>query len=652
MKQPSYLMNAEELIGYRRVDAVAAHPDGAWLAVQVQRLDEEKGKYVKDLWRVPVGDGEPVQLTSGEHNDTAPAFRHDGALLFMSNRPTPEDDEGKRSQVWVFRNEGGDPVPLTDEPLGVSGFAVASDADVMVVKTSLLPDVADDEQRKTAKERAEKGPTAVRYDSMPVRFWDHWLPNEETHFVAYRKGERKPWFGDHSYRNANFDLSPDGRYFAVSRRVDLGEDRLRDEAVELWEIESFERRATEQEDHVWYFQPVFGDDILYLHRSERVREHAPRTDIVRWDWEEGTIDWICRELDDGRSVVDVAPDGRLVATGDLQGTTPVFTIDPADGSITRITSTEAAGSHSGVSTFARDGEPWVCGVRSTLLDAPEPFVVKLEADARPTVPHRVSGWEGADGVRVEEARASSTDGADVHYYLVGPDDDEERPTLLWIHGGPIASWGDIWHWRWNSLVAVAAGYRVILPNPRGSTGYGFEFLNGIWGNVWGAQCFEDLMAVTDDVEIRPDVDPEKIVAMGGSFGGYMTNWIGGMTDRYACLVSHAGIASFETFHGITDNPAWWSLMFGMDPFEDLQDLRLYSPLSRVPEWSSPVLVIHGQQDYRVPVGEALVLFEALQKYGVDSELLVFPDENHWILRPNNVVAWYTEVLEFIGRHVE
>jgi dipeptidyl aminopeptidase/acylaminoacyl peptidase len=224
------------------------------------------------------------------------------------------------------------------------------------------------------------------------------------------------------------------------------------------------------------------------------------------------------------------------------------------------------------------------------------------------------------------------------------------PTQIWIHGGPIGMSGDSWHWRWNPLLAVAAGYAVALPNPRGSTGFGQEFIQGIWGNVWGEQCYRDLMAVADALGERPDVDESRIMAMGGSFGGYMTNWIGTQTNRFRCLVTHASIFTMAHFTGVTDHPPWWYLeMGGEDPYQDQTRFDRYAPVRHVRNWKTPTLVIHGEKDYRCPISEGLNLFEALQYHRVESELLVFPDENHWILKPRNAVDWYETILGFIAR---
>jgi dipeptidyl aminopeptidase/acylaminoacyl peptidase len=240
----------------------------------------------------------------------------------------------------------------------------------------------------------------------------------------------------------------------------------------------------------------------------------------------------------------------------------------------------------------------------------------------------------------------------IQCFVVKPKSAGKAPALLWIHGGPIGMDTDGWHWRWNPLLAVAQGYAVALPNPRGSTGFGQKFVDGIWGNCWGAQCYQDLMAVADALERRADLDGSRLMAMGGSFGGYMTNWIGTQTTRFKCLITHASIVGMSTFTGVTDHPSWWYLeMGGENPYTNAESFDRYAPWKYLARWQTPALVIHGELDYRCPVSEALMLFEALQFHGVASELLIFPDENHWILKPNNIVAWYSHVFDFLSRYL-
>ena len=293
----------------------------------------------------------------------------------------------------------------------------------------------------------------------------------------------------------------------------------------------------------------------------------------------------------------------------------------------------------------------ILAIRDALLAPPEGVALEPGApSARPlTSLSGITPEALAQRAVVESHRVQSTDGTEVPYYLVRPAQAPgPMPLLLWIHGGPMSQWGQTWHWRWNALVAVSHGMAVALPNPRGSTGLGHDYKHQIWHNNWGGQCYRDLMCVTDALVARPDIDADRTCAMGGSFGGYMTNWIGGQTDRFRCLVTHASIFDFTQFGLTTDLPAWWALSIG-DPWADPEAMGRYSPVRHAPDWTTPVLILHGEKDYRCPIGESLALFEALRRHDVDAELCVFPDENHWILKPRNVVAWYTTVFEFLHR---
>jgi dipeptidyl aminopeptidase/acylaminoacyl peptidase len=386
-------------------------------------------------------------------------------------------------------------------------------------------------------------------------------------------------------------------------------------------------------------------------RSTRSAERVVRPTLSLIDCADGSVRSRATALDAWPHIGDWSADGRrLHFTADVAGQVPVFAVDVREDVVERITAEGGGGAHSDLHVLA-DGR--LAGLRTTFLEPPEAFVLAPTTDAQPRTLARLSGFERADWAVVEHCTVKSTDGVDVQYFVMKPAHVEgPRPVLLWIHGGPIGMTADAWHWRWNPLLAVAQGYTVVQPNPRGSTGFGQDYVAGIWGNVWGDQCYKDLMAVADAIEQRPDVDRTRVMAMGGSFGGYMTNWIGTQTARFRCLITHACVTTMAQFTGTTDHPAWWYLeMGGENPYADPAQFDRYAPIRYVSQWKTPALIIHGEQDYRCPIGEGLNLFEALQYHGVPSELLVFPDENHWILKPRNVVAWYDAVLEFIGRHM-
>jgi dipeptidyl aminopeptidase/acylaminoacyl peptidase len=660
--------DARRLVSLGRVSSLALSPDGKHAVCAVARLDEARAKYVSDLFLVPLDGSAATQLTRGKYNDRAPCFRRDGALAFLSNRPVkdqgletpgaqPADDE-ERDQVWIFQagEVRGEPRPLTDEPLGVDAFRFAPRGDLLVVVTRVLLGVAAADQRARAKDLDKNGPSDLFFANRagPIRHWDHWLGRARPHVVAYddRGGSRRDLTpeADREYTgDFAFAVSPLGAWVAVVERVE-SDDRLYDPSIRLLDPKDGSSRRIAHGLHLEHGSPLFSRDgtRLYFNRQRRSKEKHGEVELCVADIASGVTTIVCDSWDRW-PVPRAALEDGLVVTADDEGCVPVFLVDRG-GKVIRVTAREHGGTHDAISV-TDDGR--IVGIRHSLRQAPEPFVVEAKADQTPRLLARLSGFDPAEveSTSVTQFDVKAKDGARLQTWLVRPASKTDVPTVMWIHGGPVGAFGDGWHWRWNPHVLASAGYAIALPNARGSTGFGTEFVEGIWNNSWGAACYDDLMCVADALEKTEGLDAKRQAAMGGSFGGYMCNFIGGHTTRFRALVTHASIFHLEAMCGASDYGPYFAIEVGTTTWKDRETFERHSPHRFVAKWKTPTLVLHGEKDYRVPISEALILFDALQEHGVDSELVVFPDENHWILRPRNVEAWYGHVLRFLGKHL-
>ncbi len=343
-----------------------------------------------------------------------------------------------------------------------------------------------------------------------------------------------------------------------------------------------------------------------------------------------------------------AADGRHVAfTADREGHHALLQVEIETGQVSVLAAegawTDVALDPDGTRSFA---------LRSSYAAPPEVVVLPLDGDAPRVLPSPVPP---VDRLRVpatpERIQTTTADGTRIGAWLLTPRGataDQPAPVVLWIHGGPLSSW-NAWHWRWNPHLLVDRGYAVVLPDPGLSTGYGIDMVRRGWGR-WGEEPYTDLMAVMDDVVARPDIDATRTAAMGGSFGGYMANWIAGHTDRFRTIITHASLWDMRGFHGTTDWGTTMESEFG-DPYREPGPWDASSPSEHVAAIRTPMLVIHGELDHRVPISEGLRLWTDLARHGVDARFLYFPDENHWVLKPANARVWYETVLAWLDHHV-
>jgi dipeptidyl aminopeptidase/acylaminoacyl peptidase len=651
-----------------RLSALKLSPDGKRLVVAVSRLGPEGKEMKTALWQVdPAGRSTARRITRSAAGESVGCFLRDGSLLFTSARPDPDakaDPDRKINALWLLPANGGEARLVLAPDGGVDGVTAARNADTIAFGAGVHPaatDLADDAER--AKARKEVGVGALLLESYPIRYWDAWLaPRNRRLFAATppaldadpeARVEPRDLTGDAgpaALVESGIDLSPDGRTL-YTRWVDYARSPMILEDLVAIDVEMGERRYLTHGD-AWYAEPKVSPDgrfVVCLRGTFGSPEEA--ADVTLWLADLATGDGrdLTPELDLWPETIVWAPDSAAVfVTADRDGGVAALRIELAGGKVTDLVVDGALSdlcpSPDGTTVYA---------LRSTVSNPPR--IVRFDAhtadQSAVELPNGIDEGGIAAGSLVERLTAKAADGTTIKSWLVLPPDcsaEHPAPLVVWVHGGPLGTWSG-WHWRWNPHLLTERGYAILMPDPAISLGYGQRMVQRGWGD-WGGAPFTDVIAAADAALKRPDLDASRTALMGGSFGGYMANWVAGKTDRFRCIVTHASLWDLRPFHGTTDGGVFWEREIG-DPYRQPEAYDRQSPAENVAAIKTPMLVIHGEQDFRVPISEALKLWTDLHRHGVEAKFLYFPDENHWILKPQNSRVWYSTVLAFLDQYV-
>jgi dipeptidyl aminopeptidase/acylaminoacyl peptidase len=647
---PSPFHDLDDFLMLPRMAGLAVSPDGSRVVATVTRLNTKRTEFVSALWELdPAGRIQARRLTHGAKGESSPEFTAEGDLLFLAVRPRPDDDGAEpapEKALWCLPRSGGEAYEVASLPGGVDG--VVSAGGTTVIASSMLPSAADiDEDKSLRSVRKDNKVSAILHAGYPVRYWDHDLGPAQQHL--FRVGDTPPTDltpapGD-GLRDAHFDVSRDGTFIVTTWQGPAPGAARRTTLVRV-DVDTGNRSTIVDDPGADVGLPTIspdGQSVAYTRETISTPHAAPRITLCvqrfGGDPVELTAAW-----DRWPTSVNWSTDGAtLIVTADDNGRGPIVTVDPVSGAVHPLvaddfTYTDVHPVPGGALVALRSS--YATPQHPVRIDA-DGSVIELKCVPMPDIPGLLT-----------EVTAIADDGQPVRSWLALPHGTDPAPLLLWIHGGPLASW-NAWHWRWNPWLMVARGYAVLLPDPALSTGYGQEFIQRGWG-AWGFAPYTDLMAAVDAACAHPRIDGTRTAAMGGSFGGYMANWIAGHTDRFAAIVTHASLWALDQFGATTDGGYWWARE--MTPEMSAAN----SPHLFVSEISTPMLVIHGDKDYRVPIGEALRLwYELLSRSGLpaaedgttEHRFLYFPSENHWVLSPAHAKIWYQVVLAFLADHV-
>jgi len=643
---PTPFQDLDEFLALPRASGLAVSPDGSRVVTSIAELNEKRTEFVSAIWELdPAGKQPARRLTRGVKGESSPEFTADGDLLFVAARPT-EDDDKPPASLWRLPAAGGEAVEELALPGGIDAVRAARAAAAIVVAAKLMRSAASADQDKRLRTlRKDNKVSAVMHSGYPVRYWDHDLGPDRPHLLDVG-GPRDltPQPGD-ALGEADFDVSPDGTFVVTSWHDPAPGASIRGTVVRI-DLATAQRSTVADDPDADLEHPTISPDgtaVAFIRETHSTPDKAPRITLCHMRSGEPFVE-LTAEWDRWPTSVTWSVDGSvLIVTADEGGRGPVFAVAPSSGTVTRLTDDDYT--YSDVRTAPEDV---IFAMRSSYAQPPHPVridpdgtVTELSCAERPKLPGTLT-----------EVTAAADDGQPVRSWLALPHGDTQAPLVLWVHGGPLASW-NAWHWRWNPWLLVARGYAVLMPDPALSTGYGQDFIQRGWG-AWGFAPYTDLMAATDAACAHPRVDGTRTAAMGGSFGGYMANWIAGHTDRFDAIVTHASLWALDQFGPTTDGAYWWAREMTPEMAEQ------NSPHRFVGQIRTPLLVIHGDKDYRVPIGEALRLwFELLTESGLPAAVdgtsphrfLYFPSENHWVLSPQHAKIWYQVVTAFLARHV-
>lgn len=657
--QSKRALEIDDMFKIKRISQTTLSPDGQFVAFVLTTINYDENKGTSDIWIIDLKSGEKRNLTNTSFSENSPYWFPDSKhLAFVSMKTgTP--------QIFKMNVETNDePEQLTNLSTGAVGPVVSPDGKRLLFVSEVYPDCMTDDCNKQKEEAKEKSKVKAKiFDKLMIRHWDSWRDEKRSHLFLLNIETKE--IIDITERS-QFDVPP----IALGGKLDYVFSPDGTEICFVTNTDEF--IATSTNNDLWISsldgkvkrkitlnkgndnQPVYSPDGKFIAYRQMARAgfEADRQTLMLYDREKGTIQNLTENFD--RSVEEVVwlPNSKeIIFSADNFGRRVIYHLDISTKKVTTIYDKHWNTDLS----LSNDGQFLVFN-QSSVTRPVDIFKLNLNnKELTKLTDFNDELLSQIEMMPLEEFWSKGADGVQVHSLMVKPpffNSNKKYPMVFLVHGGPQGAWEDNWHYRWNPSLYASRGYVVVMPNPRGSTGYGQKFTDVISGD-WGGKVYVDLMNAYDyAIKNFSFVDKNKTVAAGASYGGYMMNWIATQTDRFKAIVSHAGVFNTESMYGTTEELWFVEWEFKGTPWTNRKLYQKFSPHMYVNKIKTPMLVTHGANDFRVPEGQAFELFTSLQRLGVPSRLVYFPDETHFVAKPQNFKLWMTEIFNWFEKWIK
>jgi dipeptidyl aminopeptidase/acylaminoacyl peptidase len=653
----THLFSVRDMLAMDRISDPQVSPDGQCVAFVVRKTDLEANRGRTDVWLVHADGTGLKQLTTGPEADSNPRWGPDSQTIwFVSGR-------SGSSQVWRIRIDGGEAEQVTKEPLDAGNLVVSRDGQHIAFTMDVFPDVNGAEATKKKLDQVEQSKSSGRiYERLYVRHWDTWSDGRRSHlFVMPASGGKavdvmpnmdadtpsKPFGGPEEIA-----FTPDGKSIVFTAK-NVGRKEAWSTNFDLFLVPvdgSTPPKNLTAENKAWDTQPVFapeGKTLAYL-AMNRPGYESDQYEIVVQNWPDGEKRILTGNWDRSPASICWSADGKTIyATAENLGQNSLFAVDVAGGDSRAVVQT---GTVDGVAVAG----PRIVHGLSNMCSPVDLYSVSPDgANVKKLTDINAEKVAAAHMGQYEQFSFPGWNNETVYGYAVKPadfDPAKKYPVAFLIHGGPQGSFGNIFHYRWNAQAYAGAGYAVVMVDFHGSTGYGKAFCDSIRGD-WGGKPLDDLQkGLAAALQRYPWMDGDRVGALGASFGGYMIAWIAGnWPDRFRCLVCHDGNIDERMAYFDTDEQWFPEWDHEGTPWDNPESYEKHNPVRFVGNWKTPMLVVHGGQDFRVTFTQGLGIFTALQRRNIPSKLLYFPDENHWVVKPQNSVLWHQTVIGWLDQ---